>query len=343
MRQISILNMFAWIILLFIALPAFAQTFSSQTVSTVRARSIGMGGASIGVFDDLAALLNNPACFETYDRPEHYRFTVFLNPVLPAVSLKDPKKTGIDNNESAGKAALNLSYLFKGIAFSTDIVDFGVILFEESIIDKSTSEFFDPGNFQDTYFHSFGGRIRLAKRLSLGGTLSMYSKPGIANKVKGGATSYGILLSPTDKINIGVVYYDMTKGFSKIRERIEGYRDESINAGMSYLIKKFTRFAFDLKSINTNDKQEYHFGMESSFYSHIALRAGYTYTPKDKVYSKSRNIFTFGAGLLDQNRFRSINNRFLHKDYILDYSLVIEDILDGNYLNWHFLTVKIRF
>ena len=56
----------------------FAQNNHFVTISTIKCRSLGMGGATTSIQDDLGVIDINPAAFNLYRVKKPHRFTFFL-------------------------------------------------------------------------------------------------------------------------------------------------------------------------------------------------------------------------------------------------------------------------
>jgi hypothetical protein len=329
--------------LLILPLDILGQSDRFFTLSNVRARPLAMGGAFTSIEDDLAAINFNPAAYDLYGDEKVRRLTFFINPISPFVGALENNDLYGGSGTTLDDALLSLSLLLKSVSLSLRSLEIGVLLGEEGLNLPnafSDEKFFGVSGFRQNHSHSVVGRIKLAKKISLGGAInflygSKKNNPFERNREIG--ISYGVLLKPERGLNIGVSFINLPDSLKEYRLPIERIVDESVNIGVSYRLFSGTLFSIDVRNLGEEQRKvvrEIHFGMEQVILSHVAIRAGY-YKKRD-----GEHVISWGMGLLDGNKFVSDENKFKHRNFYLNYSFVYE----GSPINtrWHFLSFNIR-
>lgn len=325
-------------------LVSWAQNTRYFIFNNVKPRPLAMGGAFVALEDDIAAINYNPASFSLYAATKSKRLTFFLNPISPFVG-------GIENGDLFNGSGSTLDDLFssisllvKSISLSLESFEFGLLLGEESL--SLPEEFargpFDINGFRQNHSHSFVGRIKLADRVSLGGTATLLYGSKTANpaeRTSDVGISYGILLKPETGLKIGVAFFNLPDSLKDARVPMERIVDESVNIGISYqLFHGMTKFALDIRNLGEETQtavREFHFGLEQVLMSQMAVRAGYF--QKD---SEDR-VFSWGVGLLDGNTLFDPENSFTHRNFLFNYAFIYENSRLGNN-QWHLLSFHIR-
>ena len=324
----------------------YSQTRYFVTLSNLNSRPLALGGAFFSAEDDIASVNYNPSTVSLYSTGRGGKFTFFINPILPLVSIENPEYFG-DRKASRATEILNsFKYIIKGIIYSKRSFILGVLFNEESLNSIESSEkFFNPKNFRNNNYNTLLLNIKLAKRLSFGFAGNIFSKitpDGRVIKHKWGA-SYGLLMESGEDFSVGITYIDLPYNFSEYRKKIERICDETINAGISYKFYKSTTFYLDIRNLNEEEqipKREMHFGLENDFIRHISLRFGY-FQIKQTEHSEKIDVYSLGFGLIDFNEFCKTENRFTHKNYIFNYCAVFERYYNEDVV-WHFLSLNLR-
>jgi hypothetical protein len=317
-------------------------------VSTLVARPLGMGGAFTAVNDDLAALLYNPASFSLYQDYRARRLTVFLNPVAPLVALQKPDalfgRVYITWEEAAAVAAM----LVKGMTLSLGSFEFGALFGEQSPQPElfSTQRVFDANNYLDNQYNILAMRMRVAERVSLGGSLGLYYRnEGEHGRRWGVGTSYGVQVRPSRRVAVGVSYLTFPQMAPGYREAVERIVDGGVNLGVSVHSKFGTIIAVDIRNLGDENAaagelmREAHFGVEQVLLSHFALRAGVFRKRSERA--EDRYVFSSGLGLADANGFWTPKRRFGHSNWIFNYGVVTET-LAGQRRFYHVLSMIFR-
>jgi len=320
----------------------FSQHDYFFTLSTIKARSLAMGGAYTSIEDDIVSASYNPATLSLYQYDKDYRFTIYLNPIAPTTifyerSHIDQQKQQ-DNNELYKTASL----LMKSLIFTGRYIDVALIL-NEQVLDEeyllNQKKFFQNCDLWENSYHTLATRIKLAERVSLGVSGSYYRKQIGVKSQQGVGFSYGILLKPSAKLNVGLAFVDYPKSIPEIRVPLERLADQTMNIGISYKPTASTTLSCDLRNLTEEDRKgvrEAHLGFEQKIFSILALRGGYFQERFTDV-----RTFSGGIGLLDSNILFSTDNLFNHSQFILNYSFVYQKN-KSQVFNWHVLSLLIR-
>ena len=333
------------VFLFIVTVPCVA--FSSQSrfanFAVGRTRALSMGGAYFSIRDELFSGLYNPAALEATALPMKWSVHFYLNPIAPVISAYDFKvydrhfigRNGLTTKE----ALLSLGVLLKGVTLSTPILDIGLIFMEEDIGDQvSHRRFFSARNALTRYNNSLIINLKLAPTVSMGiaGNLHFSDEAGKRNFDEGYA--FGILLEPTEKLNVGITYNDIPDNKWETRERLNRVGDGTVTSGVSYYPDPSTILTVDLRNLNEEDKlalREIHAGFERTFFGRLALRGGIF-----RKRPESANVISLGMGLLPSGSERQPNNGTTRND-ILSYTVVRERVGGGDVF-WHFMSFIIR-
>jgi len=322
-----------------------AQEMSFLTFSTTKARSLAMGGAYTAVEDDIFSASYNPSTLSFYRYEKEHRLTLYVNPIAPTAALQRDYQTWKDEN-GAGVSAFDMLkstvLLVKSIAFTGKYLDVALV-FNEQILDESAlsqqKKMFADCDIWKNSYHSFLTRIRLAERVSLGFSGSLYVHKINNQTEQGMGFSYGILLKPSTRMNVGLAFVDFPRNAPDIRMPLERLSDETMNVGVAYRPTSSTLLSFDFRNLTEDSRKtvrEAHFGFEQNIFSIIALRGGYY-----KERFSNNHIFSGGIGIIDSNLFFHKQNRFNHAQFVLNYSFIVQKREDEN-MNWHVLSIYFR-
>jgi hypothetical protein len=317
-------------------------------VSTLVARPLGMGGAFTAVNDDLAALLYNPASFTLYQDYRAHRLTVFLNPVAPVIALQKPEalfgRAYFTWEETAAAAAM----LVKGMTLSLGSFEFGALFGEQSPQPErfSAPRVFDANGYLDNQYNILAMRMRVAERVSLGGSLGLYYRSDVERGRRWGiGTSYGVQVRPSRRVAVGVSYITFPQMAPAYREEVERIVDGGVNFGVSVQSQFGTTVAVDFRNLGDENAatgelmREAHLGVEQILLSHFALRAGIF--RKRYENAENRYVLSAGLGLADANSFWPPKRRFSHSNWIMNYAVVAET-LAGQRRFYHALSMIFR-
>ncbi|MFC1541341.1 hypothetical protein ACFL50_02690 [Candidatus Latescibacterota bacterium] len=340
-------------LLLLCFVPVSAQTDSLDSgdqnsyisVSISRARALAMGSAYHSLVDDFSSGLYNPGAFRLNSTREEKNFRLFFNPVGMSMALYDYSKYNRDYDRddkltlSEGLAAASM--IIKGAVYTTPLLDFGINLGEEIISDniimKQKNRFFSAENFAYCSLNSAYVNFKIASAVSLGLTSTLYNSRTDGKTLKKGGYTFGVLLKPNPKLNVGIVYHEIPEEFSSARFPIESIENETVTSGVSYYPDENTVFSIDLRNLNKEDKfasREIHTGLERCIGKRLALRAGY-YRKKQT----QNDVYSFGIGILP---FWGKISKYVNssRNDIFSYSLIIEE--NGYTRRWHVFSLLLR-
>jgi len=332
----------AFIVILLSVEAASAQQNYFVTLSTARARPLAMGGAYSSIEDDIASASYNPATLSLYKFDKSFRTTFYLNPIAPATlfyeKLKNNQQNVPDQNQMLKISAL----LVKAFVVTTRFLDLAFV-FNEQILDTTRlvgqKNFFQDCGLLTNNYHSFIARLKLADRVSLGTSASLFTRK-VADKIeRGWGVSYGILLKPSTRMNVGLAFVYYPTNMKNIRLPLERLSDQTMNIGISYRLTSSTTVSFDLRNLTEDDRnnvREAHFGFEQRAFSIFAIRGGYF----QEKFTR-RQTFSGGIGLVDSNLFFKTENRFDHSQFMLNYSFVYQKDHSRDSI-WHVLSLLIR-
>ena len=324
---------------------ALADEDRFLATGTVRARALAMGSAYHSLEDDLAAGFYNPGAFRLNATKSERRFRLFINPVAPAAGFYDFSKYDVDFDRdgglSVGEALYALSWLVKGFGFSTHFLDLGVGLGEEAIgcsRGDDSGRIFSVKGLTSCSFHSAFINLKIADSISMGIAGTLYNARIDETSTVRGGYSFGVLLAPNPKMDVGIVYNRIPREFENARMGLECIEDEAATAGISYHPDTSTVLSIDLRAVNKEDQptsREIHAGLERRFFERIALRAGY-YRRK----STNSDVFSFGIGVLPLwEKIAKYSNS--SRNDIVSYSLILDE--DSVKRRWHVVSLLLRF
>ncbi len=310
--------------------------------STIKARAHGMGGACTAVLDASAGVLFNPATLELYRFSKTGRFTAFINPIGSVEAVRSRSEL----KETASLSGLDwLSYaglVLKSIAFSLPDFSFGLLAVEELPWIppvKDDGRLFSSSDLLDRNYSVFTSRLRLAKQIAIGASGYLISAKRYTNKRRGIGASYGVLIQPSDKMCLGMVYFDFPEDVAELFSLDDRIIDETINVGISFRPLRSLLLAADLRNASEEQrtvKRELHLGLDYAPGPYFALRTGF-FHQKDQ----NKNVYSIGVSLLNSDLFHSEENQFLASDFVLSYALQMHATANRRDYK-HYLTVTIR-
>lgn len=338
-------NIFSAVLILFLVNNILENSVWAQsgyvTLSQVKTRAVAMGGAYSAVGDNLAACIYNPATFEEYEFPKDFRITFYLNPFAPLVSLygKQSEKAASESNQVKYSHAAGL--LVKGITGTFRNFLVGIVFNEESVANRLLNyrkQFFAAESHWQDYSHIVTLRLKLAPQVALGVSTSFYSIDSAAGKSWYVDTSYGVLLRPDEKLNVGVFYVALPEGLENHRQLVERLSNDSINIGLAYYPRKSTIISLDLRNINDEGDDnaiQPHVGIEQKFQPWLALRGGF--------YRQKNGALTFstGVGIISNEIFHKKKNRFKNNQFMINYTYLVQS-KNSIKTNWHFFSFNVR-
>jgi len=306
---------------------------------------MALGGAYTAVEDNIVSALYNPASLNLYEREKKIRVTFFLNPIAPSTLIYEQltNTSAIKSNDNdVNRIFKNSLLLVKGVVITAKFLDLGFI-FNEQIIDQNTllrqKNMFADTDIWNNCYHSVITRVKLAERVSLGGSGSVYFKSTGEKTIRDYGFSYGLLIKPAKKLNVGMVYHYMPQMMDDVRMPLEKLVDQTINVGLSYRPFTSTILSMDLRNLTEEKGKsmvEAHVGVEQRLFSLLALRAGF----HDERVVPNRTI-SVGIGLIDSNLLFSQKNQFAQPHFLMNYSFVFRKEA-SEVFRYHLVTFSIR-
>lgn len=300
------------------------------TLSSSSARRISLAGPA-AMEGYVAEAPVNPAGYNFYTPDYRPRFTVFFNPVGSIVAAEGlqngPESDGVLNEEDF---AIPLMILFRGFAFSYRSFNAGLILGEQPQGGTSGDRMFEYFPLFDDYCNRLFLQLKLHDKIALGMSAEMFSRHEKIEKV---GVSYGVMIKP-GKMNVGVFYYLLPEKNQYDLLPHDRIAEDTVNAGLSWQPLGFLKCFFDLRNLSEENAPAFlepHLGIETTPWEHTSFRAGFYREEGEE------NAFSFGLGICDLNRFRSLDDRSGRKEYLLDYGMCIlpgSDTLHA--LSFHF-------
>ncbi|MBC7185568.1 MAG: hypothetical protein H5U38_00890 [Calditrichaeota bacterium] len=319
-----------------------AQQDHFVTISTLKCRTLAMGGASAAVRDDLGALAMNPAAVELYAAPKSFRVTFFLNPLGPVVGLSRRQ----DLDDASGSAdvapAAAAATLLKGVAVTISALEVLLSWGEETPgfgPREHGPEAFQMRDYFKAFENSLAARVRLAPQVALGAGIDLWQLHTGGKRLWQAGFSYGVLVQPDPRVSVGLVYVELPDSFAHARETLDRIRDESLNLGLCWRPFAGTLLSADLRNIGEEGDpltRELHLGAEQVVLRHFALRGG-MYREKDS----KRFAYSAGLGLVDFNVFVAPERQFAHATFAVNYALVYRETGTGPD-RWHLLSALLR-
>jgi hypothetical protein len=320
----------------------FSQQNYFFTLSTIKARALAIGGAYTSIEDDIVSASYNPATLSLYRFNKDHRFTLYLNPIAPTTLYYEYFQSERQDQQKQEQLFKAATLLMKSLVFTGKSIDVALIL-NEQVVDKNylfnQKKFFQNCDLWENSYHTLVTRIKLADRVSLGASVSYYVKKVNNETDKGWGFSYGILLKPSTRVNVGLTFVDYPNEIPEIRLPLERMADQTMNIGISYRPTSSTTLSFDLRNLTEDNRKgvrEAHLGFEQNLFSILSLRGGYF-----KERFADVHTFSGGIGLIDFNLMFADDNHFDHSQFLLNYSFIYQKT-KIQFFRWHVLSLLIR-
>ncbi len=336
----------SWLNLLFLifeVVPGWSQQTHVAALEVSRVVPMAMGGAYSSVEDGIGSVTYNPATVAFWHLNHGFRFALVANPVgsVALYSYLNSKEKASLNQEQWWNVA---RALLKGFVLGLPYFQGGVLLYEEPLggyENLPENKGLSAEGLLDNHYETAFGRLNLADRVSLGGTISLYTYlEGDSAKRTVGA-SYGVLLKPSRKLNVGVMFYDVPDTIGGIRLPIERLPGGTVNVGISYRPFKGNVTSLDVRNLTEEAKpatREVHFGVEQKFGSFLGVRAGFFQNNDTR-----QKYFSAGIGLVSANLFRANSIAFDNPDFMLNYAYVVERSKSKWGDQWHLVSLLLYF
>lgn len=278
-----------------------AEEYKFITFNSIRGRSTAMAGAYVSVEDGLSAMLWNPAAFGGGAEGGR-RLRAYVHPLGPVIAGRQLRDVDLnwkpDDALTLREGLLALALLVRGATFCTPTWSAGLVGFEESLGQETRARFFDLRSAAAAYWNVLAVSVRLAPTVSLGGSAALACRwDERSSRVEGDAYSFGVLLKPTSKMNVGLAYFNLPREAPDSRTALERIQDETVNAGFSYYPDDRTLLSVDLRNLSDDEREaarEVHWGVERLVAKWCAVRMGYW---RRRSSQPAEQILTAGMGI----------------------------------------------
>jgi hypothetical protein len=246
-----------------------------------------MGGAFMAVDDEIAAMAWNPAGLSPPACRGGTRFRVHVNILgAPSIVRETGLLTGVETEPFASlpaveKLTVALGGVFKAVTVRRGAFVAGALFLEEHLDPLGLAEAKGLADAEDLlggYYTSLVFAFRLAPTVSIGACETVLSGwDDVGERVTGSGRAYGAMLSPNDRVTVGLTYVDLPPEFGHYREVVEGLAPRTMNAGVAYRPSTNVLIAFDLRDLAENHpgtSLEPRLGIEWSAWGSVAIRAG---------------------------------------------------------------------
>ncbi|MDZ7333895.1 MAG: hypothetical protein ONB33_12145 [candidate division KSB1 bacterium] len=312
------------------------------TFSTIKARPIAMASAYTAMEDNIVSANFNPATLSFYRFDKAHRITLFFNPIAPTGLFSTNQEVDLGTKRPVSDRLKTILLAVKGIAVTANFLDLALLLNEQVInttVLREQRQFFQDGATWDNSYHSLIARLKLADRVSLGFSSSVYRQIIGGQAHSGWGFSYGILLKPSPRMNVGLAFIDFPNKIAEVRLPLERLSDQTMNIGICYRPWSNATVSLDVRNLTEDDRKgvrEIHLGFEQNLFSVVALRTGYF-----QERFASVRIFSAGIGLIDSNIFVSEENKFNHPQFMVNYAFLYQKE-QVQFARWHVLSLLIR-
>jgi hypothetical protein len=313
----------------------WTQSVGLITRNTVKARSLGMGGAFLAMEDDIASVDLNPATVKTYAQSGRTQVSVYFNPLGPVMVLK--------NWNGKKDWDVPVSWVLRGASITTGRINIGLLLGEECIsINEGSNNlgFFDGSGFTHRRNSSIGFSLALSPLVSVGIAGELFIREVDSKRIIELGYRYGVMIRTRSRINVGLCFVDLPNNFKEDRLALERLADETLNVGVSYMPWSFLILSLDVRNVSDDGKgavREPHIGFEVLPIKHLAVRGGY-YREK----GGRQEALSLGLGLFDWNSLLSEGRRFSHASFGLNGAYIWQ-WNDGIESRWFVLSSVVRF
>ncbi|MBI5777890.1 MAG: hypothetical protein HZA49_00340 [Planctomycetes bacterium] len=295
------LFIFSLLILAPIAPPLLGQDSDLTFLSTLKARSMGMGGAYMGVSYKTESMLWNPAGIQMPphpDQPGRVHTNLLAAPFV-ATGLGGMilggmiEGDGVDElgneyptpmtDQAMEGFGVALPFFFKSGSLRNDA---GTLVFAANVVedvlpyetlDKNKRASRDMDVF-DNLGYQLGMRARITPQFSVGATAGLYHLYENGGHTSAGTLTMGTMYSPMERLSLGLSYFDFTPGAKDVLLPMERIVDRSTNLGLSFRPDDDTEVAFDVRNLLNDEAEAYgerHIGVERKLVRWLTLRAGY--------------------------------------------------------------------
>jgi hypothetical protein len=317
------------------------------SVSTVSPRPMAMGGAFLAVEDGVASMSWNPAGLSVPLCSAGVRVRVHANALGAAsIARETGLLTGVETDPYSHLAGIErffvaLGSVTKAVTWRRGSLCVGALLLEEELDPATLARsrgLADAEDLLDGYYSSLALSFRLAPTVSIGASHTVYAGLGAAGeRVFGTGRVYGALLRPNERIAVGLTYFDVSPGFDKVRQDLEGLGPRTMNAGVAYRPFPSMLVTFDLRDLSEKRQDtalEPRVGFEWDIAGQVSVRAG-AFREQDD----GPGVLTLGVGAIPMAGCRGAEPPPSGDGHVLDYAI----LLSSGGAPTHLLSALLRF
>lgn len=310
-----------------------------RTLSFASARALGLGGAITSLEGDFDVAFFNPAAVELYRFPQRFRLGLALDAgsmaTVAAKWASHPAWRDLDATERVALAGLAV----KGLLVRWNLLD-AVLCVTEAIEEPVEREGLGWGSFPHRHGSFAAARLRFKREVAIGTSVFYAQDQGTSGLTRSIAISYGVLLTSHEGLRFGLAYLRFP---SPAREQFlqqARLAHGTLNLGLSRDWGRRATLSLDIRNLSDEGKptvREVHAGAEVVPWGHLALRAGFW-----RQAEKGKTHLSLGFGLIDRNRFVSVNRQLGERSFALDYAACVVGSEDGRLQFDHFVTCLLR-
>jgi len=311
--------------------------------STAKARATALGGAYFSAEDDLFSALWNPASFGDPRYLQRREIGLYLMPATPAMAVRAYRTRDAawnrDGRLTESEAILSALSVVKGLSLGWRTWMLGFVNVDEPLRPRPTSEPMLSGwNGTTGRSYTVALAFKLAPQVVLGGAAKREVRADEAASLGHWGGSFGVLLRPSAKVNIGLTYVARPDELIGLAEELERVDSGTINGGVSWYPWTGAAWLVDVRNLDNSEGRfgfaEVHVGMEQTFYHIVSFRGGWYRIREDRT-----DVYSGGIGIkapwLDPDPKRPGR-----RGDVVSYTFVRQHGVDWD-RRWHMLALTI--
>jgi hypothetical protein len=290
---------------------------SHFTSSSFISRAAAIAWANTAVIADITDGLYNPATLMTRSDG----LSLHINPIGIALGLAN--RNGL---YSAGVHSLmdeirRFGLVTKAVSWQSPVFSMALQLSETLPGNPALAEtrrFFPSDGLLDCTFSRLTASMRLAEPVAIGAALYAVNHLQILGERERFGGSYGVLIRPSPRMNIGIMYIDIPDQMAEAFLALDRTIDEAMNVGVTYSPRKNLILSLDVRNVSEEEKEtrrELHVGGEWRTFSWFSTRLGwYARQPLEQ------DVFSGGIGI-DTRPFGQESSGGVGSGFPVDLSL----------------------